>query len=329
MDFLSDIPIWAYLLIAGLGAVLGGVLIFMHVRAARQPGTRAKGATPQLILGILSLVLLVIVPLVLMIIASSQDDGRDRRRGRSRDASAVSRSGDDPGNMSWRVRFVVDGVTYRGQFEPRDGSGPLKIAYTSGGVPTQVREECTLTGETRVRITCRDPRILSGIDTYVPDNFELRWDGEDEMTGSITAATDAGTVSGTATFTRGTDPEFAGASWDAPGTAPVTPQQGGAGADAGNLAARLAAAVEQQRSRLPLRSGPTTITAIEAIGKTVNFYVTISQDLSPTDWAELEQVMRSQACSGPLGPLIRSGATISFQMLDSGEEQRALSVSSC
>jgi hypothetical protein len=334
MDFLNDIPIWVYAVVGGVGLVLGAVLIFLHVRAAPPPGARSKGATPQLIFGIISLLLLGLVPLVLMIIALTQDDGRDRKRDRNRDRDRdrVEEDRSDrregPGDTTWQVEFTAEDLVYRGQFEPRDGRGPLKLIFGNGAEEVRVRQDCTLEGEREVRITCRDPRLLSGGASYSPDNFELRWDGEDEMTGRIIS-----TGSGTARFRRGSDRRYTGSEWEGPGRVP-TPYTGpdtttAPPAPGGDLAARLSAAAAQQRSRLPIRSGPTTITAIDVSGTNLNLWVQINGDLNATQWSQLDQVLRTQTCGGSMGNLIRQGASVGYQMVDSGQEQRSLSVTSC
>jgi hypothetical protein len=333
MDFLNDIPIWVYILVAVLGAILGAVLIFLHARAAPPPGATSKGATPQLIFGIISLLLLAVVPLVLMTIALTQGDDRDRKRDRNRDDDDDRRGSEvreereeTPGDMTWQVEFSIDGIVYYGQFEPRDGTGPMKVLYNHEGQEKRIRQECSLTGERDVRITCRNPRVLAGTSGYTADAFEVRWDGEDEMTGRITVGS-----GGTATFRRGSEPRFEEASWDAPGTdpntmttAPTAPPAAG-----GDLAARLSAAAAQQRSRLPIRNGPTTITAVDATGTTLNLWVQIAGDLNAGQWSQLDQVLRTQTCGSPMGSLIRQGASIGYQMIDSGQEQRSLMVSSC
>ena len=332
MDFLNDIPIWAYGVAAGVGAVLAGILIYLHARAPVPPGAQSKGATPQLIFGILSLLLLTVVPLVLMTIVLTQEDDGDRRRDRNRDRDRdrVEEDRSDrregPGDTTWLVEFTVDGVTYRGQYEPRDGSGPMKVAYTHEGQEKRIRQDCTLTGERDIRVTCRNPRILAGNSGYSADNFELTLDGEDEMTGRI-----ASIGSGTATFRRGTDPKYEDASWDAPGTDPQAMSNTPAPAPSagGDLAARLSAAAAQQRSRLPIRSGITTITAIDTSGTTLSMWAQIAGDMSATQWAQIEQGMRAQTCAGSFRALTAAGASVTYHLIDSGQEQRSVTVSSC
>lgn len=324
VGFLNGIPLWVYILVIVLGLAIGTLLIILSARARKRPGPGT--GTAALVFGILSLILLALVPLVLMLIAqpwSERDRGRDRL---DREERFEEEAEAEPGDVTWRVRFVTGADVYEGQFEPRNGSGIMKILYTLEGREVRARERCTLTGTRQIRITCTNPEVLSGNADYVPDNFDLTWDGGDVMTGTISAPGSAG---GTATFTRGSDPRFEGAAWEAPIAALPNSPGSPTGPAAGDLSARLAAAVAQQRARLPIRSGPTTVTAIEAIGTRVNMFVTIAENLGPNDWVELEQVLRSSTCSGPYGNLIRMGASISYEMLDSAEEQRSLAVTSC
>jgi hypothetical protein len=78
-----------------------------------------------------------------------------------------------------------------------------------------------------------------------------------------------------------------------------------------------------------MRNGPATITAVDAIGTTLNLYVTLSQNLASAQWSALEQSMRTSLCRGNSASMIAQGATVTYHILDAAEEQRTFSITSC
>lgn len=95
-----------------------------------------------------------------------------------------------------------------------------------------------------------------------------------------------------------------------------------------NLSAALSSAAAQFRARLPLRSGPTTITDVQALGSTLTMYVTLDRPVGGA-WSQLDSALRRNICSGNFAGLIRQGATAVIQMQDSAGAQHSLRVSSC
>jgi hypothetical protein len=96
----------------------------------------------------------------------------------------------------------------------------------------------------------------------------------------------------------------------------------------GNLSFALSTAAAQFRSRLPMRSGPTTITDVQASGTTLTMYVSINQPVAGA-WSQLDAPLRSNICSGGFGQLIRQGASAVVQLRDLAGSQHSLTVNSC
>lgn len=94
------------------------------------------------------------------------------------------------------------------------------------------------------------------------------------------------------------------------------------------LSMGLSQAASQFRARLPMTSGPTTITDVQASGNTMTMYVTLSQPVGGL-WSQMDSALRSNICSGGFASLIRQGATAVVQMQDSVGSRHSLTVSSC
>jgi hypothetical protein len=248
-------------------------------------------------------------------------------------SSNLSASASDPLSTTWQVTFTADGLTYEGQFEPIAGAGPLKVIYNHPqDGPVRVIQDCTMTGSQTFQVSCYNPRIISGNVSYVSDNFQLTRVSDSELRGTFSSV-NASTPG--ASFRKGSDPRFAEAIWNSAGvpaqqsqsSPPPPPPTGSApGAD---LASQLAIAAEVQRRQLPVRNGPATITAVEAVGTVLNLYITIDRDLAAGQWAAMERSMRANICQGSSADMVRKGASVTYHMLDSAEEQRTVTVTSC
>jgi hypothetical protein len=100
----------------------------------------------------------------------------------------------------WHVRFQTGGIVYEGDLEATHGAGPLTLAYTSATGPKRASEDCTLTRNGQhVLVRCANARLIAGEGDYLPDNFDLTYDGASRLVGSITSN---GVDAGAATFTR-------------------------------------------------------------------------------------------------------------------------------
>jgi hypothetical protein len=100
----------------------------------------------------------------------------------------------------WHVRFEGDGVVYEGDLEAVRGAGPLILAYPTPEGRKSAREDCTLTRNGQhVLVRCDNARMTAGTGTYFADNFDLTYQGDSRLTGSVTSH---GQAIGTATFTR-------------------------------------------------------------------------------------------------------------------------------
>lgn len=99
----------------------------------------------------------------------------------------------------WGVEFDVDGTKYSGEFVGANGSGTLTLSYMAASGPMRVREQCAFSGTATVTVSCRDPEILSGRDTYSPDTFTLTQDGAGAMGGTMSSTNGDNSA---VTFTR-------------------------------------------------------------------------------------------------------------------------------
>lgn len=107
------------------------------------------------------------------------------------------------------------------------------------------------------------------------------------------------------------------------GAAPTQP------APAGNVAAQLQQAVAQVQPRLPMQSGPATITSVTAAGTTMRMRATIARVMTPADWARLDASIRPGLCRGSLATVVRAGATVDVMMQDQANAVHVLTISSC
>ena len=248
-------------------------------------------------------------------------------------SSNLSASASDPLSTTWRVTFTADGLTYEGQFEPIAGAGRLKVIYNHPqDGPVRVIQDCTMTGSQTFQVSCYNPRIISGNVSYVSDNFQLTRVSDSELRGTFSSVN---VSTPGAFFRKGSDPRFAEPIWNSAGVPaqqsqsgpPAPPPVGSApGAD---LASQLAAAADVQRRQLPIRNGPATITAVEAIGTVLHLYITVDRDMAAGQWAAMERSMRANICQGSSADMVRKGASVTYHMLDSAQEQRTVTVTSC
>lgn len=121
-----------------------------------------------------------------------------------------------------------------------------------------------------------------------------------------------------------------------PAAGPVTPTPipNPPGPNTGTLtqdqvAERLQVGVSQFQSRLPLRNGPATITAVTSTGTVVTMVMEISQALTPNDWASLQPEFQRSLCSGPFSQAIGAGASAQVQVTDTSGTSRTYTVASC
>jgi len=116
----------------------------------------------------------------------------------------------------------------------------------------------------------------------------------------------------------------------APTPAPTpTPGPNASGMTPDQVAERLQAGVTQFQSRLPLRNGPATITAVSSSGTVVTMVMEISQQLTPNDWASLQPEFERSLCSGPFSQAISAGASAQVQVTDTTGASRTYTIARC
>jgi hypothetical protein len=115
----------------------------------------------------------------------------------------------------------------------------------------------------------------------------------------------------------------------APTPAPAPPGPNGASLTQDQVAERLQAGVQQFQSRLPLRNGPATITAVSSTGTVVTMVMEISQALTPSDWAQLQPEFERSLCAGPFSQAISAGASAQVQVTDTSGDSRTYTIASC
>ncbi len=104
---------------------------------------------------------------------------------------------------------------------------------------------------------------------------------------------------------------------------------GSRGGDQGELRDALQQAAREQRARLPLRDGITTVYDVEAEGTEFIVSLRISQDFSDEQFERLEQAFQRNSCNGDSAELIRMGATTTYRVTDAEGERRSFSFDSC
>jgi hypothetical protein len=96
------------------------------------------------------------------------------------------------------------------------------------------------------------------------------------------------------------------------------------------LEQEIAQAVEVLRPRLPIQSGPTSITNVEARGMEMLFHVSVPNDIDQTSFERVEQAMTQQACANPQAKqLFERGGAYSYLFTDSGGEEFRTTIRSC
>jgi len=309
------VPVWVYIVIAVLGVALTAMFVVLHIRTSRRPGPTRGDLGLPFAGAVMSFFVLVAAPLALLAMG-----GAGAR---------------DPRNSIMMVEFSGDGVDYQGEYRPTGGTGPMRVIFTDpeDGKTRRVEQQCTMLGsEGEITIECRDARDFTG-GSYSSDRFVVRFEG-DRATGSAFDPT--GTrLPATFRFVTSREPRFAdvGFTSDSSGSlatpAPSQPSVSAPPAANSGLAAELDTAVEQLRQQLPIRSGPATVTAVEAVGTQLVTYMTVAVDLQPAQWSELDRGLRQNACKGSSLNLINSGASANYQLQDSASEQRTIIISSC
>lgn len=97
----------------------------------------------------------------------------------------------------------------------------------------------------------------------------------------------------------------------------------------GDGASGIVALVAQQfAGRLPLRSGPATITNVEANGSTLVMTMEISVNANG-NWAGLEPSLRSNICGGPFARVVSMGGAVQVDVSDSTGDEHSVTVSDC
>ncbi len=95
------------------------------------------------------------------------------------------------------------------------------------------------------------------------------------------------------------------------------------------VTAEIEQGVAEMRGQLPLRQGPLTITNVTSSGAQLTLVGTVSVDIIPAQWTEIETRLRQGNCSGSEGALIRRGASVTTQISDSTGETRSFTTASC
>jgi len=308
------VPVWVYIVLAVIGAALTGLFIFLHIRASRRPGPTQGDIGAPFAAAVMSFFVLFAAPLTLLAMQGA--------------------GGPDPRNAIIMVDFRAEGVNYQGEFRPTGGTGPMRVIYSDPetGLTRRVEQRCTMSGTSEMVIECTDARDFTG-GSYRPDRFVVRFDGN-VPSGSWTDPAGANREPATFRFVTSREPRFAdagfttGAGASAATTTPAPSVPAPASADSG-LAADLELAVQQLRQQLPIRSGPATVTAVEAVGTQLITYMSVAANLGPAQWSEIERGLRKNACQGSSLNLINSGASANYQLQDSAGEQRTIIISSC
>lgn len=101
------------------------------------------------------------------------------------------------------------------------------------------------------------------------------------------------------------------------------------GGDEGELREALQEAAREQRARLPLRDGITTVYDVEAEGTEFIVSLRISEDFSDEQFDRLERAFQRNSCNGDSAELIRLGATTTYRVTDAEGERRSFSFDSC
>lgn len=99
-------------------------------------------------------------------------------------------------------------------------------------------------------------------------------------------------------------------------------------AGTGGLETELSAGAERLRQQLPIVRGPITLSRVEQSGTTLTVYGTFSVDVTPVEWAQLDQIMPGEQCR-TLRHLISRGATITYNLTDSANERHEIIIASC
>jgi hypothetical protein len=108
-----------------------------------------------------------------------------------------------------------------------------------------------------------------------------------------------------------------------------TPDMGtGTGGPSGGVEAGLAAGAAALRQRLPMVNGPLTLHRVEQSGTNLIVYGNLTNDVTPAEWAQLDQMIPPQQCQ-VLGHLIRRGATVTYSLTDVAYERHDIRITSC
>jgi hypothetical protein len=309
---LGNIPYWIYVAVAVVGLVAGIVLLIVSGKSRRRPGAQPGAGVVPMVFGILSLVLLVLVPLVLLAITLSSGASEDRYSYRT-----GGRDFDRGGTASNSF-----GAT-RGDMPVTPAAPPPLTAQTMAGRWTTGSTGCVV-------IFSADGRW--GIDgSPMSNRYTISGDIMTSITGGHSMSYRIRYYDGRTMRREAVDhnyPDTLTRCDSGPSPAPAVSATGGTDGGA-NLATALSRAADEFRPRLPLRNGPATIPAVEATGTILNLYMTIAADLSGAQWSQLESSLRASTCRGSFARPIAAGASVSYQMLDAGEEQRSFTVSSC
>lgn len=118
----------------------------------------------------------------------------------------------------------------------------------------------------------------------------------------------------------------------------AAPQPGEDGASAASsarparsmfLETALATAASQYRSRLPMRSGPLTITSVVAAGDTLRIGVRVDKALTAAEVRGFERQAQQMTCTGPPASLVGMGARIDYAVTDASGETLSTTVDRC
>jgi hypothetical protein len=96
------------------------------------------------------------------------------------------------------------------------------------------------------------------------------------------------------------------------------------------LERELQAAVRAQQSRLPMRDGPGTITAMEAEGNRLIVTMNVEQDFGESEWDQMAAALQRNICGDRASSqMIGRGAEVVYRITDGDGERQNMITNRC
>ena len=96
------------------------------------------------------------------------------------------------------------------------------------------------------------------------------------------------------------------------------------------LEQELQTAVRRQQSRLPMRDGPGTITAMEAEGNRLIVTMNVEQDFGESEWDQMAAALQRNICGDNASrQMIQRGASVIYRITDSDGERQNMTTNRC